>query len=357
MRVALVLGTSTGGVGNHVRDLAVGFTALGHDVTIACPSEVAGHFGFAATGARVHPVEFSDRPSARGDAAAVTALRTVLASAEVVHAHGLRAGAFAALARPGTARLVVTLHNAAPSGWAKGLVYAALERIVARRADLVLGVSGDLVERMARLGARSGGLAVVPAPPLRVPARDRAAVRAELGVPDQAALLVSIGRLSAQKRPLDLAALAARVHVEWPVVVAVAGDGPLRDELARVTEGWDWFRLLGHRGDIPDLLAAADIAVSAAQWEGQPLWLQEALQHGCPVVATDVGGTGAVLVGAGLLFARGDVEAGAAQVLRILTDPAFHADLVERSRRRARSLPTTRDAVAAALAAYDQARH
>lgn len=81
------------------------------------------------------------------------ALRT-LRGAHVVHAHGLRAGALAAIALAGTGTgLVVTLHNAATAGGVVGAIYGLLERIVARRADRILVVSPDLGERMAHLGA------------------------------------------------------------------------------------------------------------------------------------------------------------------------------------------------------------
>ena len=75
-----------------------------------------------------------------------------------MHAHGLRAGAFAGLALLGVARparpaLAVTVHNAPPGGRVARASYELLERICARRADLVLGASADLVERMRGRGA------------------------------------------------------------------------------------------------------------------------------------------------------------------------------------------------------------
>ncbi len=86
----------------------------------------------------------------------------------MLHAHGLRAGALAALALavPGTPRtaLAVTVHNAPPAGGPAAAVYAGLELIVARRADAVLTVSADLDARLRRRGARLAGRALVPAP-------------------------------------------------------------------------------------------------------------------------------------------------------------------------------------------------
>src|SRR5690606_12690101 len=117
VRVAYVVGTTTGGVGRHVRMLAAGMARLGHRVVVAGPPEVEDRFGFTASGARFVPVPVSDRPHPVNDARAVRAVRRVIRDADVAHAHGLRAGALAALARPGRSPLlVVTLHNALTAG-------------------------------------------------------------------------------------------------------------------------------------------------------------------------------------------------------------------------------------------------
>ncbi len=355
MRVALVVGTSAGGVGRHVHDLASGFVAAGHDVRVACPAEVEAAFRFTACGAGHVPLRVRDRPHPARDLAAVRSLRRLGSDADVVHAHGLRVGGLAALAqRRGRPPLVVTVHNAAPAG-RLGAAYAVLERLVARRAQLVLGVSADLVERQARLGAAATGLAVVPAPAPAPPARTRAQVRDELGLPDATALALVVARLAPQKG-LDLLLDAVTLLGDRvDMVTAVAGDGPLRPHLAaRVAAGRLPVRLLGHRADVPDLVAAADVVVSSAVWEGQPVGLQEALHADVAIVATDVGGTAAVLGGAGVLVPPGDPQALADAISDVLGSPDLATDLSDRARVRAAELPTQADAVAAALAAYAQ---
>ena len=66
--------------------------------------------------------------------------------------------------------LIVTVHNAPAAGGVTGAVYRVLELIVARAADSVLCVSGDLEERMRAAGARRAGRALVPADAVLVPA-------------------------------------------------------------------------------------------------------------------------------------------------------------------------------------------
>ena len=355
MRVLVVLGTSAGGVGSHVRGLVGSLTAAGHHVVVACPPDVEAHFSFAEVATGVVSLEVSDRPHPARDARAARALAVLARGADVVHAHGLRAAALAVLA---TARsgppVVATLHNAAPSGTLTGAVYAALERVVARGSALLLGVSADLVERTRRLGARRTGLAVIAAPPHREARRDRYAVRADLGVRDGTALAVVVARLAPQKG-LDLLLDAHRElrGDDLDLLTVVAGEGPLRPALeARIAAEGLPVRLLGHRTDVPDLLAAADVVVSSAVWEGQPVGIQEALHAGAAVVATDVGGTAAVVGDAALLVPPADPVSMSRAIRDVVRHGSVRDDLRSKAVERSGHLPTEGDALEAALAAY-----
>lgn len=189
-RVALVLGTTAGGTGAHVKMLAGSLARRGVAVDVLGPPATDADFGFSAVeGAVFRPVAFGDRPRPR-DVAALLRLRRLLTARggppevareetpEVAHAHGMRAGALAVIALTGKRRprLVVTVHNAPPAGGgAARLIYLVLERIVARGAGLVLCVSGDLEQRMREAGARRVGRAVIAAPEGIRPAAARAA--------------------------------------------------------------------------------------------------------------------------------------------------------------------------------------
>src|SRR5690606_34353140 len=118
-------------------DLARGLLAGGAQVTVCGPAATEERFDFTGTGAGFVPVEISagTHPS---DARAIGALRRAIAAAgpDVVHAHGLRAGLVAALARP-RCPLVVTLHNAVLAHGLRGRASRLVERVVARRARVV----------------------------------------------------------------------------------------------------------------------------------------------------------------------------------------------------------------------------
>ena len=200
LRVLQVLGSSAGGVARHVAQVAEGARARGVHVMVAGPGALAG---VVAPGRAVpfHAVEISDRPGP-GDLTAVVRLRGLLRGADVVHAHGLRAGALVVLAARTSRRrpaVVVTLHNLPVGGRAIRAVAEVLERLVGRGADVVLGVSGDLVERARLRGARRAERALVPAPPRPAPTASRDEVRAALGLGADESLVVTVARLAPQK--------------------------------------------------------------------------------------------------------------------------------------------------------------
>ncbi len=374
MKVAFVLGTSTGGTARHVRMLAAGSAARGVSVEVFGPAQTDRDFAFGAVaGVEFTPVEIADRPRVRQDLRAAGRLRRLAAAwrPDVVHAHGLRAGALTAIAltfvRPTVYQprpaLVVTVHNAPPSGGVTGAVYRVLERIVARGADSVLCVSADLEERMRGAGACRVGRALVPAlaPAAGVPAAGvSAAGPAGLSLPGDPGpgrpLVLAAGRLAAQKGFGTLLEAAARWRdLEPQPLLVIAGDGPLaaglKAQAARL--GID-ARFAGHRDDMPALLAAAAVFVLPSVWEGQPLILQEALRAGVPVVATRAGGTPA-LTGedAAVLVPPGDARQLADGVRAVLTDEVLAARLRQAAAARALALPDQDAAVLAALAEYD----
>ena len=368
-RVAFVVGTTAGGTGAHVRMLASGCAARGMAVSVFGPSPAAAASGFTSLhGVLFTPVEFGDRPRP-GDAAAALRLRRALrpGMAGVVHAHGVRAGALTvlALAYPRGRRpaIVVTVHNAPPHGGAAlTMIYRVLERITARGADLVLCVSGDLERRMRAAGARRVGRAIVPAPMAQAaagPAAVGPAVPAEVRRAAGRPLVLAAGRLAAQKGFGTLLDAAASWRDMDPApLLLIAGDGPLSDELRATAAalGID-AEFLGHRDDVPALLAAATMFVLPSLWEGQPLVLQEALRAGVPVVATRAGGI-PDLTGddAAVLVPPGDAARLAAAVRTVLGDPALAARLRAAARKRGAELPSPGDAVAAALACYAEAQ-
>jgi len=354
-RVALVLATSTGGVGRHVRSLAAGLGGYNASVTVVGPAATEAAFRFTSTGARFRPVGIDVVLRAVNAVRAWARLRVLLGAADVVHAHGLRAGLLAGLATRRRTPYVVTWHNALlPNGAGRRRVATLLELAVARRADRTFAVSGDLVERVRHLGGRDVRLLLVPAPPLLEPAPPSvAAVRGELGAIGRP-LVLAVGRLHPQK---DFPTLieAARYWVDRSPqpVVAIAGEGPARAELERaIAAGGSGVRLLGQRSDVAALLAAADVVVLPSVWEGSPLAAQEALAAGRPLVATAVGGVPELVGDGAVLVPAGDPVALARAVVGLLDDPRAAAVVAAKAAARAAGWPDEAATVSAVAAAY-----
>ncbi|MFG2041474.1 glycosyltransferase family 4 protein [Dactylosporangium sp. NPDC048998] len=356
-RIALVLASSTGGIGRHVGMLAEGLVARGHEVSVHGPAATEEQFGFAARGARFVPVEIPASPQP-GDVLAVRALRRSVRGADVIHAHSLRAGLVAALARPSGTPLVVTWHNLVLATGLRAKLYHPLERRVARAADVTLAVSGDLVARARELGARDVRLAKVPAPVPRPVARGRDQVREELGAEPEQPLVLAVGRLHPQKGFETLVSAAARWRDREPEpFVAIAGSGPSYMSLAqRISVEQAPVHLLGNRDDVPDLLAAADLVVATSVWEGQPLFIQETLAAGVPLVSTAVGGVPELVGQAARLVGPHDVDAVHDAVLGLLDDPAARAELGRLGLVQAATWPTEQDTVEQVEAVYAQLR-
>jgi glycosyltransferase involved in cell wall biosynthesis len=345
--VVLVLGSSAGGVGRHVVQLCAGLRAAGTDVRVAAPAAPVRRFDF---GVATTAVEIGPSIDPVRDLGAARALRRALAGADapLVHAHGVRAGFIAALALPRRTPLVLTLHNAVLGSGARARLGRAVLGVVCRRADAVLGVSGDLVDQARALGAFTAERGLVPAPAL--PPGDRARGAAVLG---EGPVALAVARLAPQKGLTTLLDAVALCGVRTVVV----GDGPLHDELtARIAAQGLPVELAGRREDVADLLAAADVALSTSVWEGQPVFVQEALRAGVPVVATDAGGTREVTGEAADLVPVGDARALADALGRLAADPVARQAAGHRARVRAAELPDAGAALAQVQRVHRAAR-
>ena len=153
----------------------------------------------------------------------------------------------------------------------------------------------------------------------------RASYRERLALPPEARLIISVGRLHPQKNHALLLHAAARLRVGQPWKLAIVGDGPERCRLeliARENGLRDRVIWLGEQTDVPGWLAAADLFVHTADFEGMPNAVMEAMSTGLPVIASAVDGTRDLIEDgrSGLLVPSGDAEAFAAAITRVMDD-------------------------------------
>lgn len=383
-RVLELSAQAAGGVRAHIRQVSQLLAKDGHQVLLAGPGNVISPAPGAVGGAclRTYQIDIGARPSG-ADLKALRQLKQLAATVEVIHAHGLRAGALAVLAakrlpaakRP---RVVVTLHNLPVGSAPTRLVGKALHLVVVKGADYVLTVSPDLLEKAKQLGLKAGEIAVVPAPARSLSDCDGTAssetdfgttasldpasgpgagsgpgIGSGSGVDSgsgpgassaasskAAPCLLTIARLAPQKG-LDLLLEAATLIKQRGIDFTwlVAGDGPLKAQLNQQIAAADLpVKLLGRREDIGALLSQADVVVQTSYWEGQPLTLREAMQAGRAIVATDVGGSAYTLAGCGqLVEPQADPLADA--VVAVISDPKRRETLEAASRAAVAKIP------------------
>lgn len=369
-RVLELSAQAAGGVRAHIRQVSQLLAKDGHQVLLAGPSNVISPAPDAVGGAclRTYQIDIGARPSG-ADLKALRQLKQLAATVEVIHAHGLRAGALAVLAakrlpaakRP---RVVVTLHNLPVGSAPTRLVGKALHLVVVKGADYVLTVSPDLLEKAKQLGLKAGEIAVVPAParslsdctgtassetdfgttasldPASGPGAGSGPGASSAASSKAAPCLLTIARLAPQKG-LDLLLEAATLIKQRGIDFTwlVAGDGPLKAQLnQQIDDAALPVKLLGRREDIGALLSQADVVVQTSYWEGQPLTLREAMQAGRAIVATDVGGSAYTLAGCGqLVEPQADPLADA--VVAVISDPKRRETLEAASRAAVAKIP------------------
>jgi glycosyltransferase involved in cell wall biosynthesis len=283
--------------------------------------------------------------------------------ARVLHVHGYAAADFGRLAARATgARLVLHEHFADPR---MPRYQAVADRLLSRLTHGAIAVSGSTRDFLVRErfvpadrvrviwnGAPLDEFAPVP--------RERAlALRAELGLPGDALVVGSIGRLSAQKghaHLLDAAAILLPRHPRARVLVVGDGDlGPGLRERARQLGIADRTVFTGHRADVAELLGVLDVFCISSLYEGTPLALFEAMAARKAVVSTAVDGCREVLVDgeSGLLVPPADPAALAAALERTLADAALRERLADAAREASRRYDV-RACVASMQAFYDE---
>ncbi|CAN5884477.1 glycosyltransferase family 4 protein [soil metagenome] len=169
--------------------------------------------------------------------------------------------------------------------------------------------------------------------------RDR--VRADLGIAPDAVVVLNVGRQDPQKDQAGLVRAVAELatthpHVEL-VIAGRAGSATADLDAAIASTGRsDNVRLLGHRDDVPDLLAAADIFAFPSLYEGLGCVLIEAMALETPIVGADAAAVAEVLEHGhlGEVVPRGDHRALADGIRRLVDDPGRRAELAALGRAR-----------------------
>jgi glycosyltransferase involved in cell wall biosynthesis len=336
--------------------LALAERDAGHQVVAVCsPGPMLERV--ATAGIRVAPVAIPRgvRPSAL--LAAYRALVDLFRAErfDMVHAHTPVAAALARLAawRAAVPRIVYTahgfyFHDRMP--WWRRAPWVAAEWLLGRVTHVLFCQSAEdaaFARRLRLLPAgrpiEAIGNGVDPGPFTGPDPAARRRLRAAFATPDDAIVIVAVGRLVAEKGYAELIDAVGLLDAHlWivgerlPSDHAGSVDALLLAAAADARRGAR-LRLLGTRDDVPAILNAADVFVLASHREGMPRSVIEAMMAGLPVVGTDIRGTREEVVDGitGLLVPAGDAAALAEALGMLCADAGLRARLGAAGRARA----------------------
>lgn len=259
---------------------------------------------------------------------------------QIVHSHMVHANILARLVRPFAPIpvLICTAHSIDERGRkGSGRLRTFLYRTTDPLCDLTTQVSEAGLERYVRIRAVPmhkiryipNGVDIVrfsPNPEIRVK------VRNAFGFGDEF-IWLAVGRLEPAKEYPAMLYAFAQILKRFPLSrLLIVGEGSLRpsiEALAKKLGIRESVHFLGLRSDVPDLMRGADAYVMSSAWEGMPMVLLEAHASGLPIVTTNVGGNGEIVIDGktGFLVSPKDPDALASGMLRLM-------ELTEEERKR-----------------------
>lgn len=357
MRIAQVLfSLDTGGQEVMALHLTKELVRRGHEVTVVSMNEGG------TLRPEFAPAEVVDAPRKPGSGIDPGAWPTLFRAfrrirPDVVHTHapGPLLYAVPAARLAGVYRVVHTSHGANVTQHTARSI--AIGRMIARLLTRFVPVSEETAETArSREKIPEHLIQVIPnGIPLDRYAPDadkRSRVRAELGIPEDAFVVGTVGRVEAVKNHKLLVESMAKIAGPG-VHTVIVGGGSLLDEVraAIPAEAAPFIHLTGPRRDVPDVLTAFDVFTLTSTTEGLPLAVPEAMATELPIVATAVGSLPTIVPKeTGIVVPSGDVAALTAAYRRLLENPLARREMAKA----ARSFAQARFSLAAMVDAYEK---
>ena len=308
----------------------------GHQVDIACNLVGPVDSELVQAGCVVHDLPFQRSVLSRANLRAYRQLKKLVGGQayDLVHTHTPIASACVRLAcrtLPQT-RVIYTAHGfhfSTGSPLRSWLLYYPLERWLARHTDVLITINREDHGRALKSFA-AGQIEYLPGVGLDLEAfpdsdPDRSQTRRELGIPEGAILLLSVGEVNANKNHQAAVRALAALN-DSSVCYAICGSGPMEEELRQLAESagiGSQVTLLGFRDDVRKIYHAADLFVFPSRREGLPVSLMEAMAAGLPVVCTAIRGNSDLIVDGrgGLCVAADDVSGLTTAIGRMIVSP------------------------------------
>lgn len=314
--------TTIGGTMNFFKNFIAELVWSGCTVDIACnDSETKVSDFYSELGCKVYSIQASRSPLNRGNLTAIKQLKKLVEENEydIVHCHTPVAAMCTRLAcrkarKQGT-KVFYTAHGfhfykGAPlKNW---LLYYPVEKLCAHFTDVLITINQEDYA-LAKKKLKAKQIEYVPGVGIDLKkfsgvAVDKTAKRQELGIPEDATLLLSVGELNENKNHETVIRAIAGMDVYY----IIAGKGGRQGHLEQIIEELGLtsrVKFLGFRKDVGELCGAADIFVFPSFREGLPVAVMEAMASDMPVVCSRIrGNTDLIDENGGVLFDPHSVE-------------------------------------------------
>lgn len=286
-------------------------------------------------GCRVYDVAFTRNPFNKKNYAAYKQLKDIISKEnyDIVHTHTPTASACVRLACRNMKNVKVYytahgfhfFHGASIMNW---LFYYPIEWWLSRYTDLLITINQEDYQR-AKKAFKARQVVYVPGVGVDVArfkeaVADRLDKRREIGVPDNAVLILSVGELIKNKNHATVIKVIARLK-DPNIFCVICGSGQLQGYLRALINklGVDkQVILLGTRNDIDEICNIADIFIHPSYREGLPVAVMEAMAAGLPCVVSRIrGNTDLIHDGKGGYICRpNDVDGYCQAVLSLAAD-------------------------------------
>ncbi len=308
----------------------------GHQVDVACnETEYAVPDCYREWGCRVFPLSCSRSPLSMSNLKAIGEIKELVTKNQydIVHCHTPVAAACTRLAcikarKKGT-RVFYTAHGfhfykGAPlTNW---LIFYPVEKFCAHLTDVLVTINQEDYQRAQRkLHAKK--VVYVPGVGIDVDyfkntTVDKSKKRKELGIPENARLMLSVGELNENKNHQIIIRAMARLN-EPDLHYMIAGEGPYSTVLAQLAKDLnlsDRVHLLGYRTDVNELYHTADIFCFPSYREGLSVSVLEAMASAMPVLCSKIrGNVDLVDLNGGFFFDPKDTNSCSTELAHILT--------------------------------------
>ena len=278
----------------------------GCEIELACGNAKPIRENVATLGLPTHTISFSRTPFSKDNLKAYKQLKAVIEKGnyDIVHCHTPNASAITRLVcrkfrKKNGLKVFYTAHGfhfykGAPlKNW---LFYYPVEKFCSYFTDKLITINQEDFA-LAKKKMRAKDVLYVPGVGVDLSKFenvqvDRMAKRKEIGVPEDAFLLISVGELSVRKNHKVVIDALAQMECK-NIYYAIAGEGILLDELkdrAKTNGVFDKVFFLGYRKDITELYKAADLCCLPSIHEGLPVAVMEAMACGLPCVVSKIRG-------------------------------------------------------------------